>query len=625
MKAKVEVKRNVKMNRMKSYSVITLMILAFASSNMMAAAVVEEKDFKLWRTSDNSALTHLTDSKAKADAIAMIEKPEYEKFVTKFAKEPFQWIEALKEVAAKKAKDLKEDPEQTDESRIHELEVFTNNLMSDLKKVGESHFGGVDRRDLLLEIGATAMKEHTKKNLLTKLLSNDYAKLTFELTSEKKVTPPGTEVPPTPPVVTPGPVVGEQIDDILKKVLQPICDQNKELKKALQTKSTDSNIKQIEELEAKLRAEAKADADKKQQEFEGKLAEIAALQAQGQTPPQTPKREKSVDELLAPLIAQLAPKEDRNNDNGQAAQQQQPLSDSRRERDEDRAANDFNPELPQNTQPQSNPIPFVPSPASAVVAGPIKLNLPQKTGQAELASAQKTLGEALGRPSYDAMVGMNNRPEVFAGIKTGLNKMKRALVAERGSATDKIAALEEDMERLKKPESMLSPAVRQAQEAYKAAVASKKSALENAKQSASLLAPELRGDMTPTLQGLQSELTAAETTLNNYNSQVQLALEQADPEVQAMAKRKDALASVVKEIDKQLGDINEDAARAQKDENNATAMAMAPQQTGTPNINRLSGARTPVGRGVMGGLMGKGTGTQLGRGPLAGQTAATAK
>lgn len=602
MKAKVEVKRNLKLNNLKSFSVITLMILAFASGKIVAA-----DEFKLWHASGSQAdkeLIHLDDD-SKKDAVKMLEDKKHEDFVKKFALEPFQMIEGIKEVLIKKDKAIDDDSKITDKDKAKA--DARKELIEALKKVDDKHFGSDKAKEFLISAIVEASKDIKSAILLEKLFGTELAKTILALRGEKekieKPEPPVTVQPTPSPTPKPGqePGVGEVTDEQLKAQAQQICDKFKVVKPTtVPADPENAALKaEIEQLKNALN------------ETLNKVSEVAVNPVNNQAQ----KREKGLEEILPGLLANALGNNDDRNDEVAQPQQQQPFFPQSNNRREEQDPNQFNQDLPQPTQATANQMPFFPGMTSgSSLQVPVRLDLPTQSGREELKSAQSVIASLESRQPLASTLSFNAGIPELVMAKAKVSSQLKSAQASLNNAREQASRLDEQLEELKDGgRAALSPSVKQRQAQLQQAVQTKKSQLDQQKQTLMMLAPEQRDQVMPMLQMLQQEVTTAEADLNNYNAQVEVAIEQGNSQIKAMAKRRDQLNSAATKLESQIAGLKEDEASAQQLINSNLQMQQQPQQGLTPNINRIQGAgRSPISNRVMSGAMSGNTSTMRG-------------
>ncbi len=615
MKAKVEVKRNLKLNNLKSFSVITLMILAFASGKIVAA-----DEFKLWHASGSSVdkeLVHLNDD-SKKEAIKMLEDKKHEDFVKKFSSEPFQMIEGIKELLVKKEKAIDDDSKVTD--KVKAKEEARKELIDAMKKVDDKHFGSDKAKAFFISAIEEATKDINSAILLEKLFGTELAKQILALRGEKK-----EEVPPAPgvnpPVAgttpTPTPGVRELTDDELKAQAQQICDIVKKNPTQIQQPPADPE-----------NAALKSEIEQLKNALNDTLNKVSEIGTPSPVNNQAQKREKGLEEILPGLLANALGNDDKNNDVAQP-QQQQPFFPQQRNDRDNQDPNQFNQDLPQPQQQQAG-MPFFPGmfgSTSSATQVPVRLDLPSASGREELKSAQSVIASLESRQPIASQLSFNAGIPELVMAKAKVSSQLKTAQAALNNAREQGSRLDEQLEELKDGgRAALAPNVKQKQAQLQQLVTTKKAQMDQQKQTLMMLAPEQRDQIMPMIQMLQQEVTTAEADLNNYNAQVEVAIESGNAQIKAMAKRRDQLNSAATKLESQIAGLKEDEASAQQLINTNLQMQQQQQvqQGGVPNINRIQGAgRSPVPSRIMSGAMSGNTNVM--RGSLAGQSTAAKK
>jgi len=144
----------------------------------------------------------------------------------------------------------------------------------------------------------------------------------------------------------------------------------------------------------------------------------------------------------------------------------------------------------------------------------------------------------------------------------------------------------------------------------KQAVETKQSYLNQQRQMLSMLSPDQREQLNSQLMSAQMDLSNAEQQYNQYNSQVEVAVEQANGQIKALAKQRDQLNSAVNKLQTQMGSLKEDETAVTQLINNQMQAQMQMMNGTNPNVNRIrnrSGASrgsNPIRNTLSGGANG---------------------
>jgi hypothetical protein len=604
MKCSKAVKMN-KMSRLAYLSVVTLMAFSLSGTRLLAA-----DDFKMWHLAVGdakvSALEHLEKSEDKDAAAKLISDSKHGEFAKKFAKEPFKFVEGVKEawLVAKEKKTSIED--------------FKKSVLDGFKKVEAKEFGTESKKTAFLDLLNKLFEKGFKSDTLLKDLFTDtdvallWASLgiTDKKAEEKKDEPKKDEPKKDvkPPVLPP---VGEVDDSALRRTAQAICDQANAAKSALEKQFADQ-IKPIKD--------ALAELFNKNQETP---AINPALLNQK-------KNDKGIDDVLPGLLANALQQEEKNNDVQPANTNQQPfpLNNNRNDRETD--PNALNQPLPEPLPPQQsgfNPYMMgnMMSPGTQVTP---RLDLPTDSGRQALVDAQDVADANDMRQPVDATLSPNaGLPELVMAkskLKTDIQKTSIAL----RDAKDKASRLDEELESLKDgARAALSPEAKRRQAQLEADINSKKSEMQNLQQSLMMLPPEQRDQAGQMFQMKQMEVSKLEQERNQFTAQVDAAIETGNAEIKRLKKRSENLNSAAKKLEGQLQGMKTDETSLTQLINTNIQMQqaqMGPQTPAVQNVNNGSrlqnfGPRTQA-PGRLGGTLSNVPTSATGgvtRGPLA--------
>ncbi|NBX67947.1 MAG: hypothetical protein EBR01_03160 [Proteobacteria bacterium] len=570
------------------WSGIALMALALSSGKPVLAA----EDIKLWHKENNERLIHLEDKdEAKSEAVEFIlgkgeTKADLEKFAKKFSKEPVQFLEGIK------AAWTKVDKEDTSEKK-DKVKEFKDKFIKDLEKVDSKAFGVDGTKEVFLDLVKKLFERKIdSESAIAELLANPLVQTALNITGKepevaaKSDTDKTDKTKPAPstkeePKVEPKPVVGEVGNDAQDRAMaQQVCDA---------IKGRESGFAQKE-------AELQKLMDAANQLLNSKASESSINPAALQNK----KNEKGLEEILPSLLANALGQQEQQEEVAPAPNNTQPFVPSNRtERGSDPSA--FNQPLPLQNQQNNAPF-FLPPNTNPGIATPVRLDLPSSSGQQELRDAQAISAVNEGRAPISAQLGAFATPlDLMAArvkVKTDIQKTQIALT----NAKDRAAKLDEQLEELKEGgRAALAPEVKKQQAQLQNDVDTAKRNYDQQRQMLMMVAPEQRAELQNMLMTLQQDLNFKEQKLNQFNANVDVAVEDGNRQIKKLAKVRDMLNSEVSKLNSQLAGMREDeqAVAQLVNQNQQLQMAQLQGQGGVQNVN--NGARLQGFTGSNGG------------------------
>lgn len=574
---------------LKRVGILSLMILSLSVGTVKAAS-----EFKLWHESVGDAkpveLEHLKKDSDKAESVKwLVTDPtaeNVEKFVSKFSKEPFMFMEGMKEAIT----EAKKDGKLADLKKMVEEKLFTDkpegfgikagafkdeDAKTAFKKLAKALFGLTSIDDSFLE---KLFKDKKLIQAALNLTQVDPDSVKPSPTPSPTVAPsPSPSVKPSPsPVVDrprqPAPIttVGEFDDAALQRQAQAICN--------------NLNAKNDEALKA-LRDQINPLKDALNDAF-NKLAE--ASNAVNPNAQNARRQERGLEDILPGLLANALNKDQQQDVTpAQNSQQPFPQQQSRRDNTDPNAFNQPLPDQGQVPQQPSFPMPQYPSNNNY---GPVRLDLPSMTGRQELRDAQDVLTEIQMRQPVASTLGVNaGLPELVmakARIATLTRKAQGALIAGK----DRLSRLDEQLEELKDGgRAALPESAKRKMSELERAVADAKSQMQYQQQVLNMLPPEQKQANMGEILGAQQKVQAAEGALNQYKAEVDIAIESGNAKIKALAKVRDNLQSTVSKLESEVGGLKEEETSIQTLISTNMQMQMNPMQAGTPNVNKLGG------------------------------------
>jgi len=561
--------------------VVSLMALGLSSQSLFA--------IDLWYLSGpnkDKKVESIIDSD-KTEAVKWLSDLKVAEFVEKYAKEPLKFIEAIHETLKSKSDD-----------------AFKKDLEKAFTDLDKEKFGGETEKDAYLALIKRALKEELESDEFLDLVfasKSQLQDLNLTLSKPKKTKTESDKEEGD---------VGEQSE----KDFQAFCDSIRE-RLGKKDEQVDTLKGELDKLRASIEEANKTrqDQDIAAREQFGQLAnEILnakaqlsdALERANQVDPNALARnqqEKDAADVLNGLLSGLVDDQNRRDAEEEVApaQQNQFPFFPQNARVNPGNANQFNQPLP-----QANNMPFFPQTSSVGPQIPISYDLGVTSGRPELADAQEILSaNEMRQPVAASLNPMASVQELIVAKSRVAADVKRTQVALQ-NAKDKAAQLDERLEELKEGgRAALSPAVKQRLAQLKQAVDTKQSYLNQQRQMLSMLSPDQRDQLNNTLMQAQMDLSNAEQQYNTFNSQVEVAVEQANGQIKALAKQRDQLNSASNKLQSQMSSLKEDETAVTQLINNQMQAQMQMMQQGVPNGSRpRSGGprRSPIGGALSG-------------------------
>jgi len=302
------------------------------------------------------------------------------------------------------------------------------------------------------------------------------------------------------------------------------------------------------------------------------------------------QQEKDASDVLNGLLGSLVNDQNRRNGEEELApnqnQNQFPFF-PQQARVNPANANQFNQPLP-----QANNLPPMPAQNTSGVQVPVTYDLGVSGGRPELADAQEILSaNEMRQPiaaSISPMAGIQDLVVAKARVSSDVKRTQVALQ----NAKEKAGQLDERLEELKEGgRAALSPSVKQRLAQLKQAVDTKQNYLNQQRQMISMLSPDQRDQLNSTMMQAQMDLNSAEQQYNQFNAQVEVAIEQANGQIKALAKQRDQLNSAANKLQTQMSSLKEDETAVTQLINNQMQAQMQMMGAGN-NVNRIrSGGR----------------------------------
>jgi hypothetical protein len=569
-KRKMKSNKNNRKAQFGRLGVVSLMALSLSSQSLFAAGL------DLWWLSGpnkDQKLESLLDSDKK-EAVEWLNKFETSKFVEKFSSKPIQFVEALQEA-------LKKNSEKD----------FQEKLKESFKAIEAKSFGGDKQKAAYLNL--------IERAFATKSEAEDFTEVVFASSKDREA----LNVTLIKPSKSNKAEVGEQDDAEFKALCDSLKKKQEEYDRV--AKSMD-DLKKLFEDSKKQSEKEKEDAAIKQQNLENLLADAAARQSaiQEQASQVDPgAQQKDAADVLNGLLGNLVADQNRRDAEEEVAPPQNnnqfPFFPQTPRFNNAGNAAQFNQPLP-----QSNNLPFMQTQNTPGVQVPVTYDLGATSGRAELADAQEIIGvNDMRQPVASSISPMATIQDLVVAKARVASDVKRTQVALQ-NAKDKAGALDERLEELKDGgRAALSPSVKQRLAQLKQAVETKTSYLNQQRQMLQMLSADQREQLNNTLISAQMDLANAEQQYNQYNSQVEVAIEQANGQIKALAKQRDQLNSAASKLQSQMTSLKEDETAVTQLINNQmqAQMQMMNNGGGTPNINRIQnrgGKRAGLGSGV---------------------------
>lgn len=323
--------------------------------------------------------------------------------------------------------------------------------------------------------------------------------------------------------------------------------------------------------------------------LEDQLDEVAKASQAVQPNNNARQKERGLEEILPGLLANAVGKDDQQEITpANNSQQPFPQQQQRREQTDP----NLNQPLPDQGQvPQQPNIPQY-QPVNNNF-GPVRLDLPSMTGRQELRDAQDVLSEIQMRQPVATTLGPNaGLPELVmakAKVASLSRKAQGALIA----GEDRLSRLDEQLEELKEGgRAALPESAKRKVSELERAVQEAKNQAQYQQQVVGMLAPEQKQMAMGEVMAAQQKVQQAEGALNQYKSEVDMAIESGNAKIKALAKVRDNLQSTVSKLKSEVGGLKEEEASVQTLINTNMQMQlqqMQPQQAGVSNVNRLGG------------------------------------
>ncbi len=682
---KAEVNVNGRQSRIGLLSLVTVMILFLSVGKSFAADTA--KKFDLWHKDESgkigAALLRFENPGDFEDARKyLVDKnqpqPDFAGFVKKYQDEPFEFMQGVQSALIDSFNTPNGDPE----ALLASLKAGLSNLPIDSHDGYDSYKRRNGYRDLL-EYLSSLPKDQLEKLLrdhdfLKKLFTGkngllDALLLDFGLSKDKKSsspTPTPTASPTAVPTAQPthddeaqrrAEEEARQREEFQRQVQQQIADLGKQLKAVQQPpqqplpQPPPPRTGEVDD--SALRAQAQQFCDKlaalqrglldssnnglnQLKDFASQLRDAVVGLSHVQQP--TNNKNNQLSDALGPLLQSLAG----NNNQNQAPipfpsaapfqQQQQPLSQIQ-------PSSAFNQPIqptPPPVEPPPAPPMMMPSSPVSATQRQITLDLPSHSGRQELMDAQSSTAEAqafLKRPVPQIMNPYNGQMlppfMVLPQLQSQQSKVKDILAraqANLQSVKDQRGRLQDQLEVLKNGgESALPSWVKQEEQRLQSAYDAKKKDFDQRKQ---MLQQQMQ-QMDPTTaqamqQGLyqqQQEVSQAEAEVKKFQTMKDQKIEEGNKSIQQLKSLEANLGKAEKDLQAQVGQLEERDTSVQQQLDQMMAQAMTPpQQPQQPTQNiyqKLQQMGSRPSRGLGGALSQPKTTSSAGtpvRGSLAG-------
>jgi len=373
----------------------------------------------------------------------------------------------------------------------------------------------------------------------------EIARRELEARNRAEVRPaPGTPVLPQAPSIPSAPNGGELNDAALQRTAQETCDRLDALKRA--------NENQLLSVVNPLK-------DALNEQFN----QLAALQRNnGQ---QQQQKQNKLEDLLPQLLQQALNGDQgkRRNDFTPPPQPQQQQA-QRQNDNQDKNRSVFDqpiPERQEEPQQAQAPLYITSLPSADTQLGNIRLGLPTATGRTELRSAMDRVSMNDARSPVATTLGPNPMPADIIQAKVRVQGDLRATQAELNQAKYRASELEGQLEAAQSggARAFLDPKFKRAEKDSKAEVEAKKKQYEGLRAQLQQGGnAEQASQMQPILQQYQAEVTEAEAKAKRVSDEIELALENGEPEIKRMAKNRDQLNAVVTKLTEQVGVLRDE-------------------------------------------------------------------
>ncbi|NDD03267.1 MAG: hypothetical protein EB078_00030 [Proteobacteria bacterium] len=570
-KRKMKSNKNNRKARFGRLGVVSLMALSLSSQSLFAAGI------DLWYLSGpnkDKKLESILDADKK-EAVEWLTKLEASKFVEKFSAKPIQFVEALQEA-------LKKSTEKE----------FKDKLKDAFKAVEAKNFGGDKQKEAYFNL--------IERALAAKADAEDFEEVAFASAKDREA----LNITVNKPVKTSKTEVGEQDDSEFKA----LCDSLKKKQEEF-----DRVAKVMEELKLQNQKD-KQESNQKLANLENLLAEASARQSEqaeqaSQFDPAALARnnqQKDASDVLNGLLSNLVADQNKKNAEEEVAPAQNnnqfPFFPQTPRFNNQGNAAAFNQPIPQN----NNMLPYMQMFNTPGVQVPVTYDLGVTSGKAELGDAQEIIGVNEMRQSVASSVSpMATIQDLVVAKSRVAADVKRTQVALQ-NAKDKAGQLDEKLEELKEGgRAALSSSVKQRLAQLKQAVDTKQSYLNQQRQMMQMLSPDQRDQLNNQLMMAQMDLSNAEQQYNQYNAQVEVAIEQANGQIKGLAKQRDQLNAAASKLQSQMASLKEDETAVSQLINNQmqAQMQMMGAGAGTPNINRIQNRGTSGRRAGLGNVV----------------------